>query len=147
MLALAGWYGGVVACGRMTMHRIALGETVALLKTLEEEISFRRANLNTVFRQFIQRGTFANVLPSHAAATFQTLSPPNCFTKEECAAFADCFSHLGYTNAAQECERLARYRKQFEAFHQAAIQNEQSALAIDRKIGLAIGSMLALVLL
>lgn len=156
MLALAGWYGGVAVCHKATVHRIALGEMVALLKVLEEEISFRRTNLNDVYQQLAQRNAFATLGLSaplcegqvhSVVSSFQSLPSPHSFSKEEAAAFSDCFARLGYTGALQECERLARYRKQFEAFYLSAEQSERSALAIDRKIGLALGSMVALVLL
>ncbi len=156
LLALAGWYGGVAVCHKATARRVALGEMVALLKVLEEEISFRRANLNDVYQRLAQNNTFATLGLSvplcegqvyAMVPLFQSLPSPRSFSKEEAAAFLDCFARLGYTGALQECERLVRYRKQFESFHQSAEHSERSALAIDRKIGLALGSMVALVLL
>lgn len=156
LLALAGWYGGVAVCHKVTAHRVALGEMVALLKVLEEEISFRRANLNDVYQRLARSNAFAALGLSAPlcegqvqgeTASFQSLPSPCGFSKEETTAFLECFARLGYTGALQECERLARYRKQFEAFHLSAVQSERSALAIDRKIGLALGSMVALMLL
>ncbi len=149
LLALAGWFGGAAVCTRASTHRAALGQTVALLKTLEEEIAFRRTNLNALFAQLAQRGAYPllGVAPSTEQACFHAMVPPQSFGKEECAVFCACFARLGYTGAQQECERLARYRKQFEGFYRQAQKDEQSALAIDRKIGLALGSMVALMLL
>lgn len=157
ILAGTGWYGGVIACNQVRAHRVALGETISLLKILEEEIGFQRSNLNALY----QRLATSHALPSlgmytqdkngqvsmSIGATFQTLQPPTLFSAEEKVAFTACFTRLGYTNAAQECERLIRYRTQFETNYRTAMQAEKTALAIDRKVGFAIGSMVALVLL
>ncbi len=145
LLALAGWYGGVAVCANLTAHRLALGETIALLKTLEEEIAFRHSNLNALHAAMKQKNNYPHL--GISSQSFQTLAPPLSFCKEEKTVFSDCFGGIGHTSAAQECERLARYRRQFELFYTSAAQKEAQALAIDRKIGLAIGGMVALMLL
>ncbi len=156
MLALAGWYGGAAVCANATQHRVVLGQTVALLKLLEEEIAFRRTSLNALYLRLAAENAFASLgfvppsqtgqVAAHNTPLFQSLPIPPRLHGEERTAFAACFARLGYTGAQQECERLVRYRKQFEAFYQQAIAAERAALAIDRKIGLALGSMVALAL-
>ncbi len=157
LLALAGWFGGVAFCEQVTTHRATLVETLALLKTLEEEISCRRANLNHLYQRIASENRFPRLgfcrdtqdgqVNEDAQAMFSSLRPPSCFTGEESDLFLACFTRLGHAGAVQECEQLARYRKRFEVFYQCAVKAEREALAIDRKIGLALGSMLAIVLL
>lgn len=159
MLALAGWCAGAAICTRVSAHRIALEEVIALLKSLEEEISFRRANLNALYARYAGQNAFPSLGFSRdaeggqveanatAQALFSTLRPPPCLTQAERKAFTACFARLGHTVASQECEQLARYRKQFEGFLQAAQKAEREARALDCKIGFALGSMVALTLL
>ena len=55
-------------------------------------------------------------------------------------------SGLGRATAEQECARLAYYRSRFESFLQQAQKQAESA-GLDQKLGLAVGGMLALLVL
>ncbi len=143
-LALAGWAAGAAVCQRMTLHKKALGEILTLLRQTEEEIRFRHGNLTQFVIQQRERGGYTTlVLPKDG--WLQTIAPPRYLRPEEQALFRRCFARIGYGTAAQESERLQLFIRQFEGFYDIAAQHEGRALAIDRKVGLAIGTMCALV--
>ena len=60
-LVVCGWCAGDAVCIRTQEHLEALRQTIALLEEIEQEITFRRADLNMLskklqrFRSFLQQ--------------------------------------------------------------------------------------------
>ena len=75
------------------------------------------------------------------------MQPPSTLREEEAACFAACFSGLGHADAKQECARLDYYRERFDDFLNQAREEEQRSASLDRRLGLAVGAMLGLLVL
>lgn len=145
LLVLCGWCAGEAHRRSVCAHGDDLRRTQALLQRIRQEIAYRHVELNRLYRQLCAEG-FCR-LPGKPAESFQQLAPPGTFSAEERACFTECMSGLGRTEAQQECERLDYYIQRFADFRQAAQKKEQEAAALDRRVGLAAGAMLALLFL
>ena len=81
-----------------------------------------------------------------SAKMIQTAIPPQSFSPQEAACFAECFSALGHTEAEQACSRLAFYQERFRSFLQQQEKAAQSRLALAPKLGILLGLTAAILL-
>ncbi len=142
---LAGWFAGTVLCHKIILRKEALLEICSLLKILEEEIALRHSNLKYLYENLLDEN-FAHLMFEQNGC-FRSLSPPQALSKTEKEWFVQCFARLGTANAQEECKRLNYYIARFEADCTEVLKQEQKALGLDRKIGVALGGVIALVLL
>ena len=110
-LVLCGWCVGDSICVRISEHQRALQRIIELLDRIRREIEFRRADLASLFVRLQREG-----LVGQAAGSLQELEPFPQLSRREKAAFQNCMAGLGRAEAQQECQRLALYITQFEAF-------------------------------
>ena len=126
---------------RVMMQALAaLQGTIALLQRIRQEIQYRRADLQSLYRQLCREG----LLPQNPGGTLQQVPAPWQLSAEERACFAECFSGIGRAEAAQECERLGYYTARFEDYLQQARRTAQRQAGLPHRLGLAGGMMLAL---
>lgn len=142
VLVCGGWCAGEAWQTRLAAHEAAVRDTLALLQRVRQEIAYRREDLYALAEQLRCEG----LLPPQSAS-LQTLAPPLALTRQEAACFAECFAGLGRSAAQAECERLELYICRFEAFLAAAAQRSRAGAALSRRLGLAAGAVLALLVL
>lgn len=140
LLPLCGWLAGDAVQAQTSLHLAALQGTIALLQRIRQEIQYRRADLQSLYRQLCREG----LLPQNSGGTLQQLPAPWQLSAEERACFAECFSGIGRAEAAQECERLGYYTARFEDYLQRARRTAQRQAGLPHRLGLAGGMMLAL---
>ena len=78
---------------------------------------------------------------------FGQMAPPAPLAAEEAACFAECFAALGRADAGQECARLDYYLARFQSFLGQVREEEARSASIDRRLGLAAGAVLGLLIL
>ena len=117
--------------------------TIELLQRIRQEIQYRRADLQSLYRQLCREG----LLPQAPGGTLQQLPAPERLSAAEHACFTECFRGLGRAEAAQECERLGYYTARFEDYLQQARRTAQRQAGLPHRLGLAGGMMLALLFL
>ena len=122
LLPLCGWLAGDAVQAQTTLHLAALQGTITLLQRIRQEIQYRRADLQSLYRQLCREG----LLPQNPGG------------------FAECFSGIGRAETAQECERLGYYTARFEDYLQQARRTAQRQAGLPHRLGLAGGMMLAL---
>lgn len=110
-LVVCGWCAGDAVCIRTQEHLEALRQTISLLEEIEQEITFRRADLNMLSKKLQREHKLFC-----SAKMIQTAIPPQSFSPQEAACFAECFSALGHTEAEQACSRLAFIKSASAAF-------------------------------
>jgi hypothetical protein len=155
LLTFCGWYAGLLHQRGVRAHRVELEQAERLLLRIRQEIEYRHRALDELYRALLQEGpegTIACFAPPDAQkpqenASFRSLRPPQSFSAEERACFAECMAELGHTEARQECDRLQFYVERFAQFRLRAVEAERKAAALDRKLGFAGGATLALLLL
>ena len=140
-LVVCGWCAGDAVCIRTQEHLEALRQTIALLEEIEQEITFRRADLNMLSKKLQREHKLFC-----SAKMIQTAIPPQSFSPQEAACFAECFSALGHTEAEQACSRLAFYQERFRSFLQQQEKAAQSRLALAPKLGILLGLTAAILL-
>ena len=141
LLPLCGWFVGDAVQVQTNAHLAALQKTIELLQRIRQEILYRRADLQSLYRQLCREG----LLPKDpGTASLQQLPAPELLTCAERTCFTECFSGLGRTEAAQECERLAYYSARFAEYLQQAQRQAQMQAGLPHRLGLAGGLMLAL---
>ena len=140
LLPLCGWLAGDAVQARTALHLAALQRTIELLQRIRQEIQYRRADLQSLYRQLCREG----LLPQNPGGTLQQLPAPERFSAAERACFTECFDGLGRAEAAQECERLGYYTARFEDYLQQARRTAQRQAGLPHRLGLAGGMMLAL---
>lgn len=143
LLPLCGWLVGDAVQAETTLHLAALQRTIELLQRIRQEIQYRRADLQSLYRQLCREG----LLPQAPGGTLQQLPAPERLSATERACFAECFANLGRAEAAQECERLDYYTARFEDYLQQARRTAQRQAGLPHRLGLAGGMMLALLFL
>lgn len=142
LLPACGWLCGDAVQTHTNAHLSDLQAVIVLLQRIRQEILFRRADLQSLYRQLCREC----VLPRRPGVeTLQQLPAPEALCKAERACFAECFSGLGRTEAEQECQRLAYYIARFEASLQQAQRTAQARAGLPHRLGFAVGLMLALV--
>ena len=143
LLPLCGWLAGDAVQVRTALHLTALQHTIELLQRIRQEIQYRRADLQSLYRQLCREG----LVPQIPGGTLQQLPAPEQLSAVERACFAECFGNLGRAEAAQECERLGYYTARFEDYLQQARRTAQRQAGLPHRLGLAGGMMLALLFL
>ena len=143
LLPLCGWLAGDAVQAQTTLHLAALQGTITLLQRIRQEIQYRRADLQSLYRQLCREG----VLAQTHDGTLQQLPAPEQLSATERACFTECFGGLGRAEAAQECERLDYYTARFEDYLQQARRAAQRQAGLPHRLGLAGGMMLALLFL
>ena len=142
MLTFCGWCAGDALAQKLQAEVDALEDTVHLLEDIREEIAFRRQDLGRLCAHLTRKGRLHT-----QSGTMQTALPPPALGRREAEWFRECFAGLGRTEAEQECQRLEQYTDKFRtalAQRRAEVQ-QQRALA--RKLGLAAGLALGVLLL
>lgn len=140
-LVFCGWCVGDGICIRAEAHRQALQKTIALLERIRREIEFRRTDLKLLLCALQREG-----LVGQAEQSLQTLTPYPALTRREQNAFRECMAGLGRAEAAQECQQLAFYIQQFEAFQADFAPQLQKTNELSHKLGLALGLAAAILL-
>ena len=140
LLPLCGWLAGDAVQAQTDRHLAALQHTIELLQRIRQEIRYRRADLQSLYRQLYREGQ----LPQIPGGILQQLPAPEQLSAAERACFAECFGGLGRAEAAQECERLAYYTARFEEYLQQARRTAQRQAGLPHRLGLAGGMLLAL---
>ena len=140
-LVVCGWCAGDAVCIRTQEHLEALRQTIALLEEIEQEITFRRADLNMLSKKLQREHKLFC-----SAKMIQTAIPPQSFSPQEAACFAECFSALGHTEAEQACSRLAFYQERFRSFLQQQEKAARSRLMLAPKLGILLGLTAAILL-
>ena len=135
LLPFCGWLAGDLVQSRRNERLDALQQTIALLQRIRQEILYRRADLQALYRQLCREG----ILPETAATLQQTPALSAALTPEEQRCFRECMDGLGRTEAVQECERLRLYILRFEAFRAASGQLAQTRVSLSRRLGLGAG--------
>lgn len=143
LLVLCGWCAGDAHRRYIRRRSAELRRAQALLQRIRQEIAYQQAELNRLYRQLAAEGACW----ASPDGTLQHLPPPGSFSAEERDCFAECMAGLGRTTAGQECERLDYYIQRFGDFRREAEQKERGSAALDRRLGLAAGAMLALLFL
>ena len=143
LLPLCGWLAGDAVQAQTSLHLAALQGTIALLQRIRQEIQYRRADLQSLYRQLCREG----VLAQTHDGTLQQLPAPGQLSATERACFTECFGGLGRAETAQECERLDYYTARFEDYLQQARRAAQRQAGLPHRLGLAGGMMLALLFL
>ena len=72
LLPLCGWLAGDAVQAKTTLHLAALQRTIALLQRIRQEIQYRRADLQSLYRQLCREG----LLPRVSCGTLQQLPAP-----------------------------------------------------------------------
>lgn len=142
LLPLCGWLAGDAIQARAVQHLAALQKCLALLERIRQEVAFRRADLQQLYAELCREG----ILES-GARCLQEASPPEGLTREEQQCFRTCMSGLGRAEARQECEQLDYYRARLRALQQTAEHAARRQAGLPRKLGLAAGMAMALLLI
>ena len=140
LLPLCGWLAGDAVQAKTALHLAALQRTIELLQRIRQEIQYRRADLQSLYRQLCREGLLAQT----PGGALQQLPAPEDLLAAERVCFTECFRGLGRAAAAQECERLSYYTARFEDYLQQARRTAQRQAGLPHRLGLAGGMMLAL---
>lgn len=127
---------------RTVQHLAALQKCLALLERIRQEVAFRRADLQQLYAELCREG----ILES-GARCLQEAPPPEGLTREEQQCFRTCMSGLGRAEAQRECEQLDYYRARLQALQQTAEHAARRQAGLPRKLGLAAGMAMALLLI
>lgn len=149
LLTVCGFCAGDARRQKFSVRRRTLEAVISLLTRLRQEISYRRTDLNALYRSLAAGQSASSPLAAsfQTGDTFSRMAPPGSLRPEEAACFTECFSSLGHTDAKQECARLDYYLDRFESYLTLAREEEQLSASLDRRLGLAAGAMLGLLLL
>ena len=149
LLTLCGFCAGDTRRQKRTARRRTLEEIVGLLMRLRQEIACRRTDLNRLYRTLSSEYPLDSPMKKIFCqeSCFKTLHPPALLDQEQAACFSECFSGLGRSDAKQECARLDYYLQRFDGFLTKARQDEQLSLHLDRRLGLAAGALLGLLVM
>lgn len=142
LLPLCGWLAGDAIQARTVQHLAALQKCLALLERIRQEVAFRRADLQQLYAELCREG----ILES-GARCLQEAPPPEGLTREEQQCFRTCMFGLGRAEAQQECEQLDYYRARLQALQQTAEHAARRQAGLPRKLGLAAGMAMALLLI
>ena len=135
LLPLCGWLAGDAIQARTVQHLAALQKCLALLERIRQEVA-------QLYAELCREG----ILES-GARCLQEAPPPEGLTREEQQCFRTCMSGLGRAEAQQECEQLDYYRARLQALQQTAEHAARRQAGLPRKLGLAAGMAMALLLI
>lgn len=149
LLTVGGFCVGEARRQKLAARRRSLEAVLELLTRLRQEIAYRRTDLNRLYSILAAECSPGGPLEKvfRAADGFGQMQPPSALHPEEAACFAACFGSLGHADAKQECARLDYYRERFGGFLDQAREEEQRSANLDRRLGLAAGAMLGLLVL
>lgn len=149
LLTVCGFCAGDIRRQKLSARRRTLEDIIALLTRLRQEISYRRTDLGLLYRTLAAEQQTGGPLDVsfQKGDSFHQMMPPAALQPEEADCFAACLSSLGHTDAKQECARLAYYLERFEGFLAQAKEEERLSASLDRRLGLAVGAMLGLLVL
>lgn len=148
LLTVGGFCVGEARRQKLSARRRTLEAVLELLTRLRQEIAYRRTDLNRLYAALAAGCSPGDPLAkSFGAAGFGQMEPPAALAGEEAACFSACFRGLGHADAQQECARLDYYRERFDGFLDQAREEEQRSASLDRRLGLAVGAMLGLLVL
>lgn len=82
LLPLCGWLAGDAVQAKTAQHLAALQRTIALLQRIRQEIQYRRADLQSLYRQLCREG----VLAQTHDGTLQQLPAPGSFRRQNAPA-------------------------------------------------------------
>ena len=133
LLPLCGWLAGDAIQARAVQHLAALQKCLALLERIRQEVAFRRADLQQLYAELCREG----ILES-GARCLQEAPPPEGLTREEQQCFRTCMSGLGRAEAR---------RARLQALQQTAEHAARRQAGLPRKLGLAAGMAMALLLI
>ena len=68
LLPLCGWLAGDAVQARTTLHLTALQHTIELLQRIRQEIQYRRADLQSLYRQLCREGLLAQTPAVHCSS-------------------------------------------------------------------------------
>lgn len=144
LLPFCGWLVGDACRQRSAIHVQELEATLVLLQRIRQEIVFRRADLEKLFRILWEDGVL-NAFSE--GASLHALLPPDSFSKEERQCFLECMQGIGRACAEQEAQRLEYYLARFVSFREQAERSANAQAGLPHKLGVAAGAVLALVFL
>lgn len=149
LLTVGGFCVGEARRQKLTARRRTLESVLELLTRLRQEIAYRRTDLNRLYAILAAGCGPGSPLERsfRDAEGFGQMQPPATLRDEEAACFAACFGGLGHADAKQECARLDYYKERFGGFLDQAREEEQRSTSLDRRLGLAVGAMLGLLVL
>lgn len=149
LLTLCGFCAGDTRRQNRSARRRTLEEITGLLLRLRQEIACRRTNLNWLYQMLASEYQTDSPLKKLfcQGTCFQELQPPALLKQEQARCFTECFAGLGHTDAKQECARLDYYLQRFDAFLIIARKEEQISMNLDRRLGLAAGALLGLLVM
>ena len=142
MLTFCGWCAGDALAQKLQAEVDALEDTVHLMEDIREEIAFRRQDLGRLCARLAREGRLRT-----QSGTMQTALPPPALSRREAEWFRECFAGLGRTEAEQECQRLEQYTDKFRSALAQRRAEVQQRRALARKLGLAAGLALGVLLL
>lgn len=144
LFPLCGWLAGDAVRQKTDGHLRALEGTILLFQRIRQEVHYRRTDLQQLYCCLQQEGLAPE---AEAGRLLQQLPPPEALFPAEQTAFAECISGLGRAEADQECERMDFYIARFQDSLQRARKKAQMQAGLPQKLGLAAGTVLALVLI
>lgn len=68
LLPLCGWLAGDAVQAKTTLHLAALQRTIELLQRIRQEIQYRRADLQSLYRQLCREGVLAQTHDVHCSS-------------------------------------------------------------------------------
>lgn len=142
MLTVCGWCAGDALAQKQQAELDALESTVHLLEDVREEIAFRRQDFAVLCERFTREGRLCT-----QNSRMQTALPPPALRPREAEWFRECFAGLGHTEAEQECQRLEQYLGKFRTALAQCRAGMQQRRVLARKLGLAAGLALGVLLL
>ena len=149
LLTVCGFCLGDARRQKLTARRRTLEAVTELLTRLRQEIAYRRTDLGQLYHTLATEYNSGSPLGNtfRLGNCFQQMVPPEPLKTEESACFTACFADLGRADAKQECARLDYYLQRFDGFLTCAKEEEQLSAHLDRRLGLAAGAMLGLLML
>lgn len=149
ILTICGFCAGDARRQKLSARRRTLESIISLLTRLRQEISYRRTDLGRLYRFLATEQTTDSPLAEgfQKGDSFPHMPPPNSLRSEERTCFIECFASLGHADAKQECSRLDYYLERFETYLSQAREEERLSASLDRRLGLAAGAMLGLLIL
>jgi hypothetical protein len=143
LILLCGWCCGEAAVQKLSARHKALEDTLRLLERIGQEIEYRKAPLPAVLGALRREGAYPS-LALDECADLQTLAAPACLARGEQTLFEECFSGMGHSACAAECQRLQYYMVRFRQAAADAQEKENQARRVYPRLGLGAAAMVAI---
>ena len=121
LLVICGWLAGDAVQTGCRAHVQALRWAIWLVQRLRQEIAYRQADRELLYRLLCQEDPALS-----GQGGLSQLPLPSSLTGEEQTLLRECLSGIGHAAAQQECERLDYYQLRFEKILVEAEQKEQA---------------------